>query len=224
MCGRYSDQFTWAELHALYSLSDEPTTPNTYAPRWNIAPTQTMPVIRWNPETKSRALDLLRWGLVPSWAKELAIGARMINARAETIAEKPAFRDAFRKRRCLVPASGFYEWRGDKPPKQPFAIGMADGGPMAFAGLWERWRAPDGEIVRTFAIATTEANEVLRPIHERMPVILARDDWPVWLGEDEGDAAALMRPCPPDWVKAWPVSTRVNKVANNDASLLEPIA
>ena len=120
----------------------------------------------------------------------------MIIARAETIAEKPAFRDAFQKRRCLIPANAFYEWKGEKPPKQPFAIARADRTPLSFAGLWERWRSPQGEIVRTCAIVTTEANETMRAIHHRIPVVLAREDWALRLGEEDGDAGALMRPCP----------------------------
>ena len=194
--------------------------------RYNIAPTQSVPVVRFNPKTRERALDLLRWGLVPFWAKDLAIGTKAINARSEDIAAKPMFREAYAQRRCIVPVDGFYEWQrtgeGKSATKQPYAIALADGGLMALAGLWERWKAPDGEIVRSFTIVTTRANDKLQPLHDRMPVILDAAAYATWLGEQAGDPAPLMRPCPSDRLRLWPVSDAVNNVRNDDPSLLEP--
>lgn len=226
MCGRYFLQRGPAWV-ARYFETVNPL-PNL-APSWNRAPTQDGPVVRRHPETGQRHLDALRWGLVPRWAKDPAIGSRMINARSETAAEKLAFRDAFAKRRCLVVADGFYEWLAEGRSKQPYAVAMADGGPMPLAGLWEGWRGPDGAVVRSFTILTTEANAKLRAVHERMPVILPREAWGAWLGEEPADQAALLalcRPCPAEAVIAWPVSPRVNKVAENDAALLarDPLA
>ena len=221
MCGRYFQQRPPAEIAAYFEAVNP--TPNL-APNWNRAPTQDGLVLRRHPDTGARHLDALRWGLVPRWAKDLAVGSRMINARAESVAEKPAFREAFAKRRCIVAADGFYEWRTEGKTKQPFAVAMADGAPMALAGLWEGWRGPDGEALRTFTIVTGEANAKLSAMHQRMPVILPREAWPAWLGEEPADAAELhdlLRPCPPEWLAAWPVSTRVNKVAENGPGLLD---
>ena len=162
----------------------------------------------------------MRWGLVPSWAKDVGIGSRMINARAEGIAAKPAFRAAFRQRRCLVPADGFYEWQKVAGGKQPMLIRLRSGDPFAFAGLWERWRGPDGE-VETGTIITTAPNAVTAPIHDRMPVILDPADYDRWLDPSQPDAAALLRPCPDDWLTAIPVSTRVNSPKNDAADLIE---
>lgn len=221
MCGRYFQQRPPAEVAAWFEA--ENPLPNL-APNWNRAPTQDGLVLRRHPETGARHLDALRWGLVPRWAKDPSVGGRMINARSESLAEKPAFREAFARRRCLVAADGFYEWKTEGKNKQPFAVAMADGSPMTLAGLWEGWRGLDGAVLRTFTIITGEANAKLAPMHHRMPVILAREDWPAWLGETESDEAALrqlLRPCPPEWLAAWPVSARVNKVAENGPGLLE---
>ncbi|MCK8783187.1 SOS response-associated peptidase [Roseomonas sp. NAR14] len=222
MCGRYFQQRA-ASAVAQYYETVNPL-PN-FAPSWNRAPTQDAPVVRRHPDTGARHLDLLRWGLVPRWAEDPKVGARMINARSESVAEKPAFRDAFRRRRCLVTADGFYEWHVAGPKaKQPYAVALASGEPMTLAGLWEGWRAPDGTILRSFTILTTEANAKLAPVHERMPVILPRAAWPLWLGEEPAEEAALLdllRPLPDAAVLAWPVGTRVNRVAEDDAGLLE---
>jgi putative SOS response-associated peptidase YedK len=226
MCGRYFQQRGPASV-ARYFETVNPL-PN-FAASWNRAPTQDAMVVRRHPETGARHLDPLRWGLVPRWAKDASGAAKMINARSESVAEKPAFREAFRKRRCLVTADGFYEWRTDGKSKQPYAVALADGAPMALAGLWEGWRAPDGSILRTCTIVTTEANEKLAAMHHRMPVILPREAWGRWLGEvpaEAEDLLALLRPCPAEMVVAWPVTPRVNKVAENDAGLLvrDPLA
>lgn len=194
-----------------------------FAATWNLAPTQDGLVVRRHPETGARHLDSLRWGLVPRWSKDANGGARMMNARSESAAEKPAFREAFRKRRCIVAADGFYEWQVNGRSKQPFAIAMADAAPMPLAGLWEGWRAPDGSILRTFTILTTEATPRLAPLHDRRPVILPRETWGDWLGEralDEDALHALLRAYPGEDLAVWPVSPRVGKVAENDAGLL----
>ena len=221
MCGRFYVTRPPAAVASLFNASGP--TPNA-APRWNVAPTQDALVVRFNPETRTRHLDSLRWGLVPRWAKDVSIGSRMINARGESLAEKPAFRDAFAKRRAIVPVDGFYEWRtveGTRT-KQAYAVALTNGDPMALAGLWEGWRAPDGTILRSFTIVTTDANAKLAALHERMPVVLHPDAWPLWLGEEPaGDPALLLKPAPAEEFSAWPVAARVGNVRNDDAALVE---
>jgi putative SOS response-associated peptidase YedK len=184
-------------------------------------------------------LSLVRWGLVPSWAESPAIGDKLINARAESITEKAAYKRAFARRRCIVPADAFYEWQPSKssstkrPPRQPYLVHRRDGEPMAFAGLWEIWRNPDvaddedpDAWIRSCAIITTNANGLLEPIHSRMPVVLGASDWDDWLAPSSTDPAALqamLRPAPDGWLEVYPVSTRVNSPANNDASLVERV-
>ena len=219
MCGRYA-AFLPAEAVARLFHTVNPL-PNV-APSWNVAPTQAALVVRRHPDTEERHLDLLKWGLLPSWTKDPAKAQRPINARSETIASSGLFRGAFKARRCIVPADAFYEWKALETGKQPFAIARQDGRPMAFAGLWEGFRWPDGEIARTFTIATTTANADVAALHGRMPVILEAADWPVWLGEAEGDPAALLHPSPAGTVRSWAVSRRVNTPRNNSADLLEP--
>lgn len=226
MCGRYFQQRGPASV-ARYFETVNPV-PNLAA-SWNRAPTQDALAVRRHPETGARHLDTLRWGLVPRWAKDTSGAGRMINARSETLAEKPAFREAFAKRRCILTADGFYEWRTEGKSKQPFAIAMADGAPLALAGLWEGWRSPDGEILRTCTIVTGEANAKLSALHHRMPVILPREAWAPWLGEVPAEPHGLqdlLRPCPEEWLAVWPVSPRVNKVSENDGALLtrDPLA
>jgi putative SOS response-associated peptidase YedK len=178
----------------------------------------------------TRHLDAFRWGLIPSWAKDPKIGSRMINARAETLAEKNAYKAAFRKRRCLVPADGFYEWKAvpGQKRKQPYFIHRADGEPVAFAGLWEVWRGPerDQEPLRTATIITTEANETMAPVHDRMPVILPASAWGLWLDRENDDLETLGRllvPAPPTLLTLRPVSTEVNSVRNKGPELIEPV-
>ncbi len=175
------------------------------------------------PETGERRLDALRWGLVPHFTKDLKACKRPINARSETIATSGMFRGALAARRCLVPADAFYEWKAVADGKQPYAIARTDGAPLAFAGLWEGWRDPAGEVLRTFTIATTAANEDMAGLHDRMPVILEPAAWPVWLGEDVGDFTALLRPAPAGTVRLWPVSRAVNNVRNNGSELLDQV-
>jgi putative SOS response-associated peptidase YedK len=215
MCGRFTQSFTWAELQNFYTLLNE-LAPNL-KPSWNVAPTQEIGVIGAK-EAGGLGFTRMRWGLIPSWAKDASAGAKMINARADTIAEKPAFREAFRKRRCVIPVSGFFEWQGSGAAKTPWHITSAKDEPLSLAGLWERWRDGEGQWMRTATIITTDANEALRPLHHRMPVILARADVETWLAE--GDAR-LLRPCPDEWLTRWPVSPRVNNVRNDAPDLIE---
>ena len=227
MCGRYTQRRSWSELVRLYRITDSPERPNL-PPRYNIAPTEDVPAVRIRPSDEERELVLLRWGLVPSWAKDIDIGARMINARAETVAEKPSFRNALKRRRCLVVTDGFYEWQKQpQGPKQPYWIALKGEEPFAFAGLWERWdRAPDGNALETCTIITTGANELLRPVHDRMPVILPPDAYEVWLDVESyhgREVADLLRPYPSEALMARPVSRRVNNVANDDPDCIEPV-
>jgi putative SOS response-associated peptidase YedK len=237
MCGRFLNRLPPAETARLFATAN--VAPN-YPARFNIAPTDPVLAVRFNAKTGARSLDALRWGLVPYWAKDLSIGARLINARAETLATLPAFRDAFERRRCLIPASGFYEWKKDGKARMPYAVVPAGDEPLfAFAGLWENWRDPstraqdeaskgaDAAWLRSCTIVTGEPNALLAPIHNRMPVILPRESWAQWLGEAPADAAALqalLQPFPAERMRLYPVSTRVNSVKNDDASLLEPLS
>lgn len=219
MCGRY-------ELHthpAAIALAFGLDWPPELRPRFNIAPMQDVPIVRLN-AAGERELVQMRWGLVPRWAKDPSIGARMINARAETAAAKPAYRTAFRRHRCLLPADGFYEWqlRGDSR-KQPVRIGMSDGGVFGLAGLYERWLPAEGQPLDTVTILTTAANALLKTIHERMPVIIAPDAYARWLDPAEPDPAALLAPYRAEPMTWWPVSARVNSVKNDDAACIEPL-
>ena len=226
MCGRFVQKTPLGEIRVLFDTANP--VPNM-APRYNAAPTDSLAVVRFNPQTRTRALDLLRWGLVPLWAKDLAFGPKCINARSETVATNQIFRDAFERRRCLIPADGFYEWQkqGGKTT-QPFAIVPEKGGIFAFAGLWERWKNPeDGSILRSFAIVTGLPNALCRPIHERMPVILPQADWPLWLGEAEASPdqlLALLRPYPAERMRAYPIGPAVGNVKNDAPGLLDPVA
>ncbi len=218
MCGRYAIFLPPEALRILFRTSNP--LPNT-APTWNMAPTQAAPVIRRNPETGERHLDALRWGLIPFFTSDPKGGRKPINARAETVASSGVFRGALARRRCLVPADAFYEWRTMPDGKQPYAIARTDGAPLAFAGLWESWRGPDQEVVRTFAIITTAANATMRELHHRMPVVLEAADWPAWLGEGQGDPTALLLPAGESVLHLWAVSRAVNSVRNNGAELLD---
>lgn len=223
MCGRYS--ITTAP-EALRRLFDVDTALNL-EPRWNMAPTQAAPVVKLmehGPAKGRRVLAMMRWGLVPSWAKDIDIGAKMINARSETVAEKPAFRGAYKYRRCVVPADGFYEWRTEAGVKQPYRVVRRDRAPFAFAGLWELWEGTgEGSALETFTILTTDANDAIAHIHHRMPVMLfEKDAFATWMEADPKDAAQLMRPCDPGLIEAYPVDRRVGNVRNDDPDLAEP--
>jgi putative SOS response-associated peptidase YedK len=221
MCGRYLLRRDLTQVSKDFDALDVP--PN-YPPSYNIAPTQDAPVLRRHPQTGQRHLGILRWGLVPRWAKDASSAAKLMNARAEGVAEKPSFREAFVKRRCLIPADGFYEWRQEGTRKQPYAVALRDGALMALAGLWEGWQQPDGIWLRTFTIITTEANAKQALVHHRMPVILPREAWATWLGEEPATAPellALLKPSPAEALACWPVSARVGKFSENDAGLID---
>ena len=220
MCGRYVSSLPTDEIRAIFgTVGEVPNIP----PNWNVAPTQGAMVVRCHPESGERRLGALRWGLVPGWTKDLKTARQPINARSETAATSGMFKGALTARRCIVPADAFYEWRTLPEGKQPYAVARHDGTPMAFAGLWEAWRDPAGEILRTFTILTTIANAAMRPLHKRMTVILEPEDWPLWLGETPGDPMALLRPAAEDVLRVWPVSRAVNNVRNNGAALLYPV-
>jgi len=218
MCGRYM------LARDAQSLADEfgITAPERLAPRYNIAPTQPALIVR--EVDRRRVATLVRWGLVPFWADDIAIGNRMINARAETVAEKPAFRAAFRRRRCLVPADGYYEWQTRDGRKQPYLIAPADGGCFALAGLWELWQR-DGNELETMSLLTCGANQTLSAIHDRMPVVIARADYATWLAVDTPakQLQALLQPAADDAFVPRAVSTRVNSPRHDDAECIAPL-
>jgi putative SOS response-associated peptidase YedK len=217
MCGRYSlvPKADFAERFGVENLQLD------LEPRYNIAPTQTTPVITRNSPNRA---EEMRWGLVPFWAKDPSIGNKMINARAETVAEKPAFRKALAARRCLVPASGFYEWKRDAGGKVPHYIFLRDTGSFAFAGLYEIWKDQDGQVLKTYTIITTTPNELMETIHNRMPVILSREDEGLWLDKEAEIPAllALLRPYPAEQMDAYVVSKAVNSPMHEGESLIEP--
>jgi len=222
MCGRYTLSTPSDLLRDLYQLE----TAASLVPRFNIAPTQETPVVRTDPGSSGRRLDLLKWGLVPFWAKDPTIGNRLINARSETVAEKPAYRVSLRKKRCLVIADGFYEWQGSVSPKQPYFFHRQDGHPFAMAGLWDRWDKGEEAPLETFTILTTTPNEVVAPIHKRMPVILEPGSLDRWLDPSLEDISALIPllvPAQGSLLEAVPVSTYVNNPANEGPRCVEPI-
>jgi putative SOS response-associated peptidase YedK len=216
MCGRFVLKATPAELITRFGL-DECV---DLKPRYNIPPGTDIAAIRQSPEGK-RVLHLLKWGLVPHWAKETSIGNKLNNARGESVADKPSFREAFKRRRCLIPADGFYEWKAEGKLKQPYCISLPE--PFAMAGLWESWKSPDGSNLRTCCVITTGPNAVMEPIHDRMPVIIAPADWGRWLSAPVDEVAELVKPYPADSMLAWPVSRRVSKTVDDDAGLIEAI-
>jgi putative SOS response-associated peptidase YedK len=197
---------------------------NDYQPRWNAAPTSKLPVVV--SRNGERTLTLMRWGLIPSWASDIKIGYATFNARAEGIETRAAFRSAWKAgHRCLVVADGYYEWRDTD--KQPFAVALGNRGPMTFAGLWDIWCAPDGQSIRSFTIVTTTANELLKPLHSRMPVLLTPDHWPAWLGETattDAELKAMLKPYPGKAMTFWPVARRVGNVRNDSPDLFAPLA
>jgi putative SOS response-associated peptidase YedK len=220
MCGRFTIFADPAQLAERFNA----TLPaEELLPRYNAAPTQRLPVIR--NEGDERAIELLRWGLIPFWAKDPAIGNQMINARAETLPEKPSFRTPLQKRRCLVLADGFYEWKKTEQGKTPLRIGLKTGEPFAFAGLWETWKQPSGDLLRTFTIITTPPNSLMEPIHNRMPAMLLPEDEALWLDNSAGVIGWLsaLRPYPAELMTAYPVSSRVNSPANDDPAVVERV-
>lgn len=221
MCGRFARRSTQRVLADWFGveLEDMPW----FAPDYNVAPQSTQPVVRLNAGTGNREFALMRWGLVPFWAKDAKVGYSTINARAEEVATKPIFREAFKQRRCLVPADAFYEWQkiGAKT-RLPFAFALKSGEPYAFAGLWERWRPREGDPLETFTVLTTDPNELAEPVHDRMPVILEPRDYERWMnpGDPARPPVDLLRPYPAEKMRSWTVNERVGNVRNNDADLL----
>lgn len=220
MCGRYNLITDGDALMDFFDLVNR----LAWRPRYNVAPSQPVPVIR--PGLEGRETILARWGLIPHWARDEKFAYRTINARAKTVAEKPVFRSAFRNRRCLIPATGFYEWQAMNGHKQPYNIHLKNQALFAFAGLWERWLNPKGERIDSCTIIVTEANDALHPIHDRMPVILEPKDYATWLDpklKDTRTLERLLQSYPSDLMNFYPVSRRVGNPANDDPSLLEPL-
>ncbi len=220
MCGRFTLTLPAEALMTLFELPYVPP----LEPRYNIAPSQPVAAVRLDSKTGERSLDMLKWGLVPFWAKDPKIGNRLINARSETAAEKPAFRAAFRHRRCLVAADGFYEWQKLASGKQPFYVRLRDGGGFGIAGLWERWESEDGDRIDSCTLLTTDANDTLRPIHARMPVIVPPAKHRLWLDEGASDQRGLqeiLKPLPDEELEAYPVSTTVNSPGNDGPELIQ---
>jgi putative SOS response-associated peptidase YedK len=220
MCGRYTLTSAPEAIRALFRYAEQPNFP----PRYNIAPTQPIAIVRY--VDGKRQFALVRWGLLPSWVKDPKAFSLVINARGEGVLDKPAFRAAMKRRRCLIPADGFYEWQKAGERKRPFFVHAKDGKPLAFAGLWESWQGPNGEEMETAAIVTTRANKTLSPIHERMPVIVPPEAFDLWLDAanvDAETAAALIVPSGEDLIESHEISTAVNRVANDNAALIEKV-
>jgi putative SOS response-associated peptidase YedK len=221
MCGRFLLTTPASGVADLFGLDEVPA----LSPRYNIAPGQPIAVVRIAEGGGRRECMSLRWGLVPSWAADPGAAGQLINARAETVAQKPSFRTPFRRRRCLVPADGFYEWKSAGRRKQPFAIRLRGGGPFAFAGLWDRWLAPGGAVLESAAVLTTEANDLVRPVHDRMPVILCPEDHAAWLnpGRQHADELRpLLAPFPAELMTAFPVGAWVSDARHEGPRCLEP--
>ena len=220
MCGRYVITSPADAIRALFGYDERPDFP----PRYNVAPTQPIPIVRL--ADGKRSFALVRWGFVPAWVRDPKTFSLLVNARGEFVLDKPSFRNAMRRRRCLVPADGFYEWR-DGAPRRPYFVRAKSGGPIAFAGLWETWTGPNGEEVDTAAIVTTRSNRSLAAIHDRMPVIVPPEAFDLWLHcakVDAATAAALIAPAPEGLLECYEVSPAVNRVANDDARLIAPLA
>jgi putative SOS response-associated peptidase YedK len=222
MCGRFTLTTPAQTLAVQFDLAEVPA----LEPRYNVAPTQPVAAVRIASEGEERELVLMRWGLIPFWAKDASIGARMINARSETAAEKPSFRTAFRRRRCLVPADGFYEWQKLDGAKQPVYVSLKDRAAFAFAGLWDRWQDPENGVVESCTLLTGEPNQLLRPIHNRMPVILDPKEYTLWLDREVQEAERLqplLRSYPSGQMQAYAVSRYVNSPRNEGPECIAPI-
>jgi putative SOS response-associated peptidase YedK len=225
MCGRYRASKRKQEIEEHFDAVSEEDE-DDWIPRYNIAPTQSVPVIRQHPKEPIKKLSMMRWGLIPSWAKDASGSARMINARSETAATQPAFRDAMKSRRCLIPADGFYEWKKNGKIKQPYCFEVNNGKLFAFAGLWDRWKNPKGEWVRSCTILTTASNAVTASVHDRMPVILHPTDYDLWFDPGMNDLAALMdllKPFAAEAMRSFPVSPQINNANNDNEEFGRPI-
>ena len=223
VCGRYRLSRRKQLVEEYFDcVSDE----SDWVPRYNVAPTQPIPVIRQDPKEPVRELSLVRWGLIPSWAKDSSVAAKMINARSETASTKPAFRDALKSRRCLIPADGFYEWAKTGKAKQPYCFEVNDGELFAFAGLWDRWKDRSGKTLETCSILTTTPNALTAPVHDRMPVILDPDSYDLWLDPGMNNVTAatdLLKPYDARQMRCYPISTRINQVAIDDEECSRPV-
>ena len=222
MCGRFALTISPTALAKLFQLDDV----SSLEARYNIAPSQPVASVVQPEDSSGHILKMFRWGLIPSWAQDPAIGDRMINARSETIAEKPAFRSAYKSHRCLIPADGFFEWQKLNRGKQPYFIHLRDQTPMVFAGLFQCWHAPDESVIESCTILTTAANDLMKPIHDRMPVIIAPDDFPLWLDNatyKPQQLERLLQPFPAEKMTAYPVSTFVNSPRHNTPQCLESL-
>jgi putative SOS response-associated peptidase YedK len=220
MCGRYLITTAPEAMRRLFRYPEQPNFPA----RYNVAPTQPIPIVRLT--EGERHFALVRWGLIPAWVKDPKAFSLILQARSDSVIDKPSFRNAMKRRRCLIPADGFYEWNEDSTPRRPYVVRPRDGGPVAFAGLWECWMGPNGEELETAAIITTDANRALHPIHHRMPVVVPPDAFDFWLDCAKVDAltaAALLVPAPDDLFEAYEISSAVNRVANDTAALLQPV-
>jgi putative SOS response-associated peptidase YedK len=221
MCGRFTQRQPTAKLKKEFGVEEVPE----IEARYNIAPTQSILSVRQ--ATDGREMGFMKWGLIPSWAKDSSMGAGLINARSETVTEKPSFREAFKRRRCIIPADGFYEWQRTGGRKQPFFFHMRDDRPFGFAGLWDRWQSPEGEVIESCTILTTDANQVLRPVHDRMPVILHPETYELWLDDDLRKVSLreeLLRPFPASEMEGYAVRTSINSPHNQGTDLIERAA
>jgi putative SOS response-associated peptidase YedK len=221
MCGRFTLRTPKERVKREFQLKVEPAV----EARFNIAPMQSILAVRQREDVREAVL--LKWGLIPSWAKDDSMSARLINARSETVAEKPAFREAFKRSRCIIPADGFYEWKREGAGKQPFFFSLRDGRPFGFAGLWDKWRGQDGKVIESCTILTTEANEVLKPVHDRMPVILHPETYDQWLDDDlrvVESLKELLGPYPASEMTSYPVSAQVNSPRNQGEDLVARMA
>lgn len=223
VCGRYRLSKRKQIIEEYFDAADWQ---DDWSPRYNIAPTQPIPVIRQHPKEPTRQLSLMKWGLVPHWSKDASSAASTINARSETAAEKPAFRDPLKYRRCLIPVDGFYEWKRNEASKQPYCFEVNEGELFAFAGLWDGWKDAEGQWVKSCSILTTTPNAVTSAVHDRMPAILRKDDYEVWLDPGMQNVAAiseLLKPYDAQSMRCYPVGTRINYVANDDEECSRPV-
>lgn len=221
MCGRYSLKHKQTEIEEFFSVE----LPDNYQPHYNIAPTQPVLIVRKNHQlSNGPESTFVYWGLIPPWAKDPKIASKMINARCETTADKPGFRTALKRRRCIIPISGFYEWKRVEKSRQPYYIYSADGNPLGLAGLWESWKSPQGEEIQTCCILTTSANAMISEIHDRMPVILPRDSFGEWLATDHQNVSSMISSAPEDMLTMHPVAPLVNNVRNDSAELIERVS
>jgi putative SOS response-associated peptidase YedK len=223
MCGRFKLSHRKQIIEEYFDAADWQ---DDWNPRYNIAPTQPVPVIRQHPKEPIRQISTMRWGLIPHWSNDASSAASTINARSETAATKPAFRDPLKFRRCLIPSDGFYEWKRNGTSKQPYCFEVNDGELFAFAGLWDGWKNPEGQWVKTCSILTTSPNAVTSAVHDRMPVILPKDHYYAWLDPGMTDVQVVsefLKPFDPSLMRCYPVSTRINRVENDDVECSRPV-